>query len=163
MDITFPLNEEDLLPYLPRYNKVVIRIFKNKIWFCGRLAELAFRDAKFKIRVEPMTQFHRNPSNLDPKDHNEPLVTMKDIVIDKTYSTRWHPFSPENPEIIKGVVKSGSDQEDIMVIQFPDGVAVLSKRDCDIEAVEELLGRAERADISRANSSGNGLHSHNRT
>ena len=141
MDTLFPLNEEDLLPYLPRYNNVVIRIFKNKIWFCGRLSELSFRDSKFKIRVEPITQFYRNTSNPDPKDHSEPLVTIKDIVSERTYGHRCQPFFPENPEI----VRSESTLDDVLVIRFPDGVAVLSKRDCDIDAVTELLDRAERA------------------
>jgi len=145
MDIICPLSEDDLTPYSPRFNKVVVRIFKKGRLFVGKLHNLDFStSSELTIRLGPMVQLHTNQDSADFEGFGESLVTIKDVLVEKTYTNLSNPFSPiQNPDRVS--LKTFR-YDNALAIKFADGIAILSKRDLDIKAVEEILKKAEMRD-----------------
>lgn len=130
-----PLTEDMFPPYLPTQTKeVVVRIYKKEKWFIGFLSSIAITSAQeCKLRVEPMAEY--NPSQTDPTDIDldHTLVTTQNPVIQ--FSDRWQPFTLINPH--KVLCEKECDQT--LVIQFSDGLAILSTRDDDIRDTSEFI------------------------
>ncbi len=137
---TTPLSFDDIHPYMQPNLVVVVRIFKNHKWFVGKLHYIKL-DSQCIIRVEPMIKFIPHKSNLNPTDLNEIIITKDDQPILSSFTDSWPPFAPLiNPEKLSTEISPN----DLLVIKFEDGAAILSSREQDIKAVNDLFSLIER-------------------
>ncbi|MES2314798.1 MAG: hypothetical protein V4524_02590 [Patescibacteria group bacterium] len=138
---TIPLTEEMIHPYLPESRsddqRAVVRIYKKEKWFIGFLSSITIDSGlECKLRVQPMAEYCpgeeiRAEINLD---HH--LILTSDPVIQ--FSDHWQPFKL----IDTHKVLSEKECDQTLIIQFSDGLAILSTRDEDIHDVNEFISLA---------------------
>ncbi len=135
---SIPLTKEMFDPFLSTETKeVVVRIYKKEKWFIGFLSSISNDTGdECKLRVEPMAKYCPQEAVLAELDLDHGLVKANDPMIQ--FSDRWQPFTLVNPH--KVLLEKECAQT--LIIQFSDGLAIISTRDEDIGDVNEFISLA---------------------
>ena len=140
---TLPLESEDTHPYSPESSQVVGCVYRSQKWRIGKLTKLDLADSSTLIlRLEPIVELFSKSLRADnPADFGDTIVTKNDRPFPKSYSQNATSFAPmTNPERLV----SDKIPEGVLIILFADGVAIISKRPCDILVIEEILARVSK-------------------
>ncbi|MDD5165071.1 MAG: hypothetical protein PHG25_00845 [Candidatus Pacebacteria bacterium] len=137
---SIPLTKEMLDPFLTTQTKeVVVRIYKKQKWFIGLLSSISIDNGdECKLRVEPMAEYTPQEAILAEIELDHGLVKSGDPMI--RFSDRWPPFTLVSPHKVLLEKECGQT----LIMQFSDGLAIVSTRDEDICDVIEFISLARK-------------------
>lgn len=128
-----PLQKEHTDPFDPRLGRdVAVRIFTEKSgWYLGMSDWLEHEGDFLLLRLNPFIRFGHHKDHRDPESVNDVIFDIDDRPIKGSLRTDQLPFKLKNPQL----VVHNEDPEDVLVIRFEGGAAILSVRFADIQEV----------------------------
>ncbi|MEK7641452.1 MAG: hypothetical protein AAB365_00495 [Patescibacteria group bacterium] len=136
-DVTFDaLTKHDTDPFEPSNgNETAVRLFtEHKGWYIGLCNRIGHEEDCFLLGMDPFIRFGHN-DHLDPQDPGDTLFRQNDRLIKNSIRTGELPFRLKNAQR----VIHGENLQNILVIRFDGGAAVVSRRRKDIGEVHEAI------------------------